>query len=56
MLECSYEEGFLPIAPNTGGTEELSGHWPLFLTGSEIQILADQDVRGIKAVHCFHHG
>ena len=43
MLECLYEKGFLPITPNTRGARELSRHWPLFLPGSEIQILADQD-------------
>ena len=56
MLEHSYEEGFLPITPNTRGARELSRHRPLFLPGSEIWILADQDGRGIKAVHCFHCG
>ena len=56
MLEHSYEEGLLPITMNTGGAREFSRHWPLFLSGSEIWILADQDGQGIEAVHCFHHG
>ena len=55
MLEHSYKEGFLPITLKTRGTRELSRHWPLFLPGSEIQILADQDGQGVEAVHCFHH-
>ena len=56
MLECSYKEGFLPITLNTRGIRELSRHWPLFLPGSEIWILADQDGRGIEAIHCLHCG
>ena len=56
MPECPYEEGFLPITPNTRGTRELSGHWPLFLPGSEIWILADKDGQGIEAVHHLHCG
>ena len=36
-----YEEGFLPIALNTGGAGEFSGCRSLFLPGSEVQILAD---------------
>ena len=43
MLECSYEEGFLPITLNTRGAREHSRCQPLFLPGSEIWILADQD-------------
>ena len=45
MPECPYKEGFLPITPNTGGARELSRHWPLFLPGSEVWILADKDGR-----------
>ena len=54
--ECPYEEGFLPLAPDTGGIGEPSRHWSLFLPGSEIQILADKDGQGIEAVHCLHSG
>ena len=43
MPECSHKEGFLPITPNTRGAREPSRHWPFFLPGPEIQILADQD-------------
>ena len=43
MLERWYEEGYLPITPNTRGAGELSGCQPLFLPGSEIWISADQD-------------
>ena len=43
MPECSHKEGFLPITPNTRGAGEFSRCWPLFLPGSEIQILADKD-------------
>ena len=43
MPECSYKEGFLPLAQNTGGIGEPSRQWSLFLPGSEIQILADKD-------------
>ena len=56
MPECLYEEGFLPITPNTRGARELSRCQLLFLPGSEIWILADQDGRGVKAVHQFHCG
>ena len=31
MPECPYKERFLSIAPNTGGTGELGGCWPLLL-------------------------
>ena len=41
--ECPYEEGFLPITPNTRGTRKLSRCQPLFLPKFEIWILADQD-------------
>ena len=43
MSECMYKEGFLSIAPNTGGAGELSRCWPLFLPGSEVWILADKN-------------
>ena len=43
MPECLYEEGFLPLAKNTGGIGEPSRHLSLFLPGSEIWILADKD-------------
>ena len=56
MPECPYEEGFLPLAKNTGGIGEPSRHRSLFLPGSEIQILAGKDGRGIKTVHCLHCG
>ena len=56
MLECSYEEGFLPITPNTRGARELSRCQPLFLPGSEIRILADQDGQGMKQYTAFTVG
>ena len=56
MLERLYKEGFLPVTPNTRGARELSRYWPLFLPGSEIQILADQDGQGVEAVHHFQYG
>ena len=56
MSEHTYKEGFLPVALNTGGTGEFSGHWSLFLPGSEVQILADKNGRGIEAVYCLHCG
>ena len=56
MPECPYEEGFLPITPNTRGTRELSRCWSLFLPGSEVWILADKDGRGVKTVHHLHCG
>ena len=43
MSECMYKEGFLSIAPNTGGIGEISRCQPLFLPGSEVQILADKN-------------
>ena len=56
MLECPYKERFLPITPNIRGIRKLSRHWPLFLPGFEIQILADQDGRGIEEVYHLHCG
>ena len=41
--EHMYKEGFLPIAPNTGGTGEFGRCWSLFLPGSEVRILADKN-------------
>ena len=52
----AYEEGFLPITPNTRGTRKLSRCQPLFLPGFEIQILADQDGQGVKEVYRLHCG
>ena len=49
--ECTYEEGFLSIAPNTGGAGEFSRHQPLLPPGSEVRILADKNGRGIEAVY-----
>ena len=54
LPECLHKEGFLPSPQNTGGIGELGGHWTFFLLGSQIQILADEDGRDIKAVHCLH--
>ena len=56
MSEHTYKEGFLPIAPNTGGTGEFSGCRSLFLPGSEVWILADKNGRGIEAVYRLHCG
>ena len=56
MSECMYKEGFLSIALNTGGIGELSRCRPLFLPGSEVQILADKDGQGIEAVYHLHCG
>ena len=41
-----------PLA--TRGARELSGCWPLFLLGSQIQILADKNGRSVKAVYCLY--
>ena len=41
--ECMYKEGFLPIAPNTGGAGEFGRCRSLFLPGSEVRILADKN-------------
>ena len=54
LPERLYKEGFIPSPQNTGGVGELGGHWTFFLLGSQIQILADKDGRGIKAVHHLH--
>ena len=54
--ECTYKEGFLSIALNTGGIGEFSRHRPLFLLGSEVRILADKNGRGIEAVYCLYCG
>ena len=43
MPECPYEEGFPPLAQNTGGIGQSSRHRSLFLPGTEIWILADKD-------------
>ena len=56
MSEHTYEEGFLSTALNTGGAGELSRHWPLFLPGSEVWILADKNGPGIEAVYRFYCG
>ena len=56
MSECMYKEGFLSIGSNTGGTGELSRCWPLFLPGSEVQILADKNGQGNKAVYHLYCG
>ena len=56
MSECTYKEGFLSIAPNTGGVGEFSRCWPLFLLGSEVWILADKNGQGIKAVYHLYCG
>ena len=48
-LNARTRTGFLPITPNTGGARELSRCQPLFLPGSEIWILADQDGQGIRS-------
>ena len=55
-LKTHMKERFPPITPNPRGARELSRHWPLFLPGSEIWILADQDGQDVEAVHCFHRG
>ena len=54
--EGMYEEGFLSVAPNTGGAGELSRYWPLLLPGPEVRILADKNGRGIEVVYCLYCG
>ena len=56
MFEHTYEEGFLSVTPNSRGTREFSGCRSFFLSGFEVQILANKNGRGIKAVYCLHCG
>ena len=55
-LNARTKKDSYPVAPNTGGAGEFSGCWPLFLPGSEVQILADKNGRGIKAVYHLYCG
>ena len=52
MAECTYEEGFLSITSNTRGARKSGRCQPLLLPGSEVQILADKNGRGVEAVYC----
>ena len=52
---CTKKDSY-PLPQIQEVLEELSRCQPLFLPGFEIQILADQDGRGVKAVHRFHCG
>ena len=50
-LNAHMKKDSYPLPRIQEALEEPGGHWPLFLIGSQIQILADKDGRGIKAVH-----
>ena len=56
MPECLYEEGFLPLAQNTGGIGEPGRHKSPSLPGSEIWILADKMDEASKQYTAFTVG
>ena len=56
MPECTYEEGFLSITPNTRGARESGRCRPLLLPGSEVRILADKNGQVVEAIYCLDCG
>ena len=51
-----HEKGLLSPAQNTGGIGEFGRCWTFFLLGPQIEILADKNGEGIKAIHHFSVG
>ena len=50
-LNAYSNKGLLPSAQNTGGVGEFGRCWTFFLLRSQIRVLADNDGRGVEAVH-----
>ena len=53
-LNAHTKKDSYPLPRIQEALESLVGHWPLFLLGSQIQILADKDGQSIKAVYHFY--
>ena len=52
--QCLHEERLLPIADDPGSIGEFGRYWSFFMPRPKIWILANQDGRVIKIVHCIH--
>ena len=50
--QCPHEERLLPTAKDPGGAGEFGRYWSFFMLRPKAWILANQDGRVIKTVHC----
>ena len=55
-LNAHTKKDSYPLPRNTRGIRKPSRCWPLFMPGSEIQILTDKDGQSIEAVYHLHCG
>ena len=56
MTQCTYEEGLVPPAMDSGGPGKHGGVSPFLIDGFQVRLLADKDVPGITTVHRLYSG
>ena len=54
--QCTYEEGLIPSAMDSGGPGKHGGVSTFLIDGFQVRLLADQDGPGIATVHGLHGG
>ena len=54
--QCTYEEGLIPPAMDSGGPGKHSRVSAFFIDGFQVRLLADQDGPGITTVHSLYGG
>ena len=54
LSQCPHEEKLLPTAEDPRSTGEFGMCWSFFMPRPKVWILANQDERVIKTVHCIH--
>ena len=54
--QCTYEDGLVPPAMDSGGPGKHGGVGAFLINGFQVRLLADQDGPGIATVHGLHGG
>ena len=55
QAQCTYQEGLVSLAANSGSTGEYGRHCTFFHSGFQEQILASKNGTRVAAVHSFYH-
>ena len=56
MPQCTYEEGLIPPATDSGGPRKHGKIRAFLIDGFQVRLLVDQDGSGIAAVHRLYGG
>ena len=54
LPECMYKKGLLPPAKNSEGIGESCRCWTFFVPRPQIEVLANENGGGIKAIYYLH--